>query len=70
MSSKAKGPYFYGEKFSLVDVAIAPWAVRDVISRDYRGFSRETVPGWKNWAEALESRASVVKTSSVGILSI
>lgn len=70
VAQKAKGPYYFGDKFSLVDVAIAPWAVRDFIVRDYRGFVREAVPGWKNWAEALESRESVVKTSSVSLSSV
>ena len=27
-----KGPYFFGEKISLVDLAIAPWAARDFIA--------------------------------------
>jgi len=69
VSKKAKGPYFFGEAFSLVDVAIAPWAVRDFIIRDFRGFKREEVTGWQDWATALESRQSVVDTTSVSFAS-
>ena len=48
-----------------MDVAIAPWAVRDFIVTEYRGFTREEVPGWKEWAEALEAQERVAKTTSV-----
>lgn len=67
IAKKAKGPYFFGEVFSLVDVAIAPWAVRDFIIRDFRGFVREEVTGWQDWASALETRQSVVRTTSVSL---
>lgn len=65
VSKEAKGPYFFGEIFSLVDVAIAPWAVRDFVVRDFRGFIREEVTGWSDWAAALERRQSVIDTTSV-----
>lgn len=66
ISKHVKGKFFFGDDFSLVDVAIAPWAVRDFIIRDYRDFKREEVGGrWKQWAEALESRPSVIRTTSV-----
>ncbi|KAL1879441.1 hypothetical protein Plec18167_003895 [Paecilomyces lecythidis] len=64
ISSHRKGPYFFGSDFSLVDAVIAPWAVRDFIVHEYRGFNREDVPEWNDWARELESRPSVVKTSS------
>lgn len=55
-----------GDEFGLVDVAVAPWALRDYVIRDHRGYKREEVgDGWKEYAERLESRDSVVKTSSV-----
>lgn len=60
-----RGPFFFGETLSLVDVAIAPWAVRDFIVREYRGFKREDVDGWKEWADNLEKRPSVHDTTSV-----
>ena len=63
---KEGGPYFFGEEFSLVDIAIAPWATRDYIVTEHRRFRRDEVGnGWKEWAEALEKRESVIKTTSV-----
>lgn len=69
VSSKRKGdgPFFLGNEFSLADAAIAPWAVRDYIIKEHRGYRREDVgDGWKEWAEALENRESIKNTSSVG----
>lgn len=55
-----------GEEFGLVDIAIAPWTKRDYLIRDHRGYVRADVgEGWKEWAERMESRESIVKTSSV-----
>ena len=63
---KVKGPYFLGEQFTLVDVALAPWVVRDWVIAEHRGYSREAVgAGWQAYAAQLESRESVLKTSSV-----
>jgi glutathione S-transferase len=67
ISSQRKGPFFFGDNISLVDIAIAPWAVRDFIGRDFRGFKREDVEGWNAWAEFLENRPSVRKTTSVSM---
>ncbi|OBZ69936.1 Glutathione S-transferase omega-1 [Grifola frondosa] len=65
LAEKVKGPYFLGDRFSLVDVALAPWVVRDYIIKEHRGYSREAVGGgWKEYAEQLESRESVRKTQS------
>ncbi|KAI0767075.1 glutathione-S-transferase [Fomes fomentarius] len=62
---KVKGPYFLGEQFTLVDVALAPWVVRDYILKENRGYQREDVGGgWKEYAEKLETRESVLKTQS------
>lgn len=66
ISSHRKGPYFFGEQFGLVNAAIALWAVREFIIHEHRGFSREDICDWKDWAEKLECRPSVAKTSSVG----
>ncbi|PFH52169.1 hypothetical protein AMATHDRAFT_74450 [Amanita thiersii Skay4041] len=64
-SAEIKGPYFLGEQFSLVDIAIAPWIVRDHVPADHRGFKREAVgEAWKKYAEQVEKRDSVVKTQS------
>ncbi|KAJ3554288.1 hypothetical protein NM688_g3193 [Phlebia brevispora] len=65
LMGKAKGPYFLGEEFSLVDVAIAPWILRDYVLSENRGYSREGVsPEWKAYCELLEKRPSVANTFS------
>ncbi|KAF4563191.1 hypothetical protein EYR40_007098 [Pleurotus pulmonarius] len=64
-AKQIKGPYFFGEQFSLVDAAIAPWVVRDYIVIEHRRFKREEVSdAWKKYAEVIEKRDSVLKTSS------
>lgn len=66
LAEKVKGPYFLGEEFSLVDAAVAPWVVRDYIIKDNRGYSREAAgDAWKQYAEKLETRDSVLRTLSV-----
>ena len=65
-TEKIKGPYFLGENFSLVDIAIVPWVVRDYIVTENRGFTREGVsPKWKQYADLVERRDSVLNTQSV-----
>ncbi|TBU39043.1 glutathione-S-transferase [Dichomitus squalens] len=65
ISAQVKGPYFLGEQFTLVDVALAPWVVRDYIVAEHRGYSREAVGnGWKEYAVQLETRESVLRTQS------
>jgi glutathione S-transferase len=62
---EVKGPWFLGDEFSLADVAIAPWVVRDFVMVEHRGFTREAVGrGWAEYAARLESRESVIKTNS------
>jgi len=65
LADEVKGPYFLGQEFSLVDVAIGPFVVRDYIIQEHRGYKREEVgSGWKEYAEALEKRDSVTRTCS------
>ncbi|KAH8645809.1 thioredoxin-like protein [Xylariales sp. PMI_506] len=67
VSKQWRGPYFFGSEFSLVDAAIAPWAVRDWISREYPAFHAGEAVGpaeWAEWAEALRQRPSVARTTS------
>jgi len=60
-----KGPYFFGEEFTLVDIAIAPFIVRDAVLKEKRGYERADVsPKWKQYADKVASRPSVVKTTS------
>lgn len=65
LSKEARGPWFLGEQFSLVDIAVAPWVLRDYVASENRGYKREEVGnGWKEWAERIETRESVVNTIS------
>jgi Glutathione S-transferase, C-terminal domain len=65
-AKEIKGPWFLGEEFSLVDVAIAPWVVRDFLATKHRGYNRGDVGrDWENYADRLEKRDSVSKTRSV-----
>ncbi len=65
ISEQRTGPFFFGKDISLVDIAIAPWSVRDFIVKEFRGFWRQSVPRWEEWAEVLEARESVRRTTSV-----
>ncbi|KAL4064732.1 glutathione S-transferase [Scleroderma yunnanense] len=63
--NEVKGPYFVNEQFTLVDVAIAPWIVRDYVLAENRGYKWEDVGnGWVKYAEALSTRDSVRRTTS------
>jgi glutathione S-transferase len=69
LAQQVKGPYFAGEEFGLVDVANAPWAARQYILAEHRGYDRTQVgKGWSEYAERLAMRESVGKTTSVGSL--
>ncbi|KAG6920031.1 hypothetical protein DXG01_010099 [Tephrocybe rancida] len=65
-TKEIKGPYFLGEEFSLVDIALAPWVVRDYVLQEHRGFNREEVndDAWVKYASLVEKRKSVVETQS------
>ncbi|KAI9062367.1 glutathione transferase omega class [Trametes sanguinea] len=60
-----RGPYFLGEQFTLVDIALVPWVVRDFVLAENRGYTREAAgQRWKEYAEKLEVRESVLRTQS------
>ncbi|EKM53398.1 uncharacterized protein PHACADRAFT_175813 [Phanerochaete carnosa HHB-10118-sp] len=64
-AEKVKGPYFLGEEFSLVDVAIAPWIVREWIIQENRGYDRAAVgEAWKTYADTVAQRDSIRRTES------
>jgi len=64
-AKEIKGPYFLGDQFSLADIAIAPWIVRDYIIEENRGFKRSDVgQNWERYARSVESRDSVLRTQS------
>lgn len=63
-----EGPFFFGKEISMVDLIIAPWAVRLwVFDHFKRGldFGKEAwTERWGEWLKAIEGRKSVVKTTS------
>ena len=69
------GPYFLGEKFSMVDVMLAPWLCRLFLFDVYKGGlgvpkegeggnDEEVWNRWRKWAKAVEERDSVLDTLS------
>lgn len=63
------GPYFLGSEVSLIDLVIAPWAVRSWVFDHFKGGLNlpegETwVQRWNKWFRAVEKRESVVSTTS------
>ncbi|KAI0061960.1 glutathione-S-transferase [Artomyces pyxidatus] len=65
LAEAVKGPYFGGEEWGLVDTAVVPWIVRDYVIAEHRGYKRADVGGgWEEYAKRLESRESVLRTSS------
>ena len=49
-----------------MDVAVAPWIVRDYVLAEHRGYKRaEVSAAWEAYAGRVEKRESVVNTSSV-----
>lgn len=68
------GPWFLGERFSLVDVMLAPWAKRLFLIDHYKpggvGIDRarsedeETWARWQRWYDAILDRQSVKDTTS------
>ncbi|KAL0955839.1 hypothetical protein HGRIS_002041 [Hohenbuehelia grisea] len=64
-AKEIQGPYFLGEQFSLVDIALVPWIVRDYIWAENRGFKRSDVgEGYVKYAALAEKRESVLQTQS------
>lgn len=68
------GPWFLGDRFSLVDVMLAPWAKRLFLIDHYkpgglgvdqvRGEDEKTWARWQKWYEAILDRQSVKDTTS------
>lgn len=68
------GPWFLGERFSLVDVMLAPWAKRLFLIDHYkpggvgiekaRKNDEETWGRWQTWLDAILDRDSVKDTTS------
>jgi len=70
-----EGPYFLGQRFSMVDIMLAPWLCRLFLFDYYKGGTGIPSEGdggddeavwrrWRNWAQAVEARDSVQDTLS------
>jgi glutathione S-transferase len=71
----AEGPYFFGGEVMMIDLMLAPWAVRTWVFDHFKGgfgVPREGEGGedektwvrWRKWVAAIESRESVKRTLS------
>jgi len=62
------GPFFFGKEVSMVDLIIAPWAVRLWVFDHFKGGLDLGKEGWTErwggWLKGIEGRESVVKTTS------
>jgi glutathione S-transferase len=70
-----KGPFFLGQRFSMVDLMLAPWLCRMFLFDVYKGGlgipgegeggeDEEVWTRWRSWAKAVEKRPSVMDTLS------
>jgi len=65
----AEGPYFLGKELSLIDLILAPWAVRFWVFDHFKGGVKlPKEEAWaqrfEKWLQAVESRDSVVNSTS------
>lgn len=59
----AKGPYFMGQEFSMVDIALLPWFIRIFILEHYRGFGLpKDCQKLAAWSARATKRQSVQET--------
>jgi glutathione S-transferase len=65
-----EGPYFLGNEISLVDLIIAPWALRLWVFDHFKGGlnlprGEPWLDRFEKWLKAIEKRESVVETTSL-----
>jgi glutathione S-transferase len=62
------GPYFLGSQLSLIDLILAPWAVRLWVFDEFKGGLQipegKVWERWAKWVKAIEGRESMKKTMS------
>ncbi|KAH7413282.1 glutathione transferase omega-1 [Cadophora sp. MPI-SDFR-AT-0126] len=62
------GPYFLGKEVSLIDLVLAPWAVRLWVFEHFKGGLKipqeEVWKRWRTWLSVVEQRESVISTTS------
>ena len=71
-SANCRGPYFYGDEFTLVDIALAPWAVgiRMDILKHYRQFEvphTQEYDQYHKWAKVVSERSQFKATASTDL---
>lgn len=68
--SAAQGPYFLGHQMCLVDVHLAPFALRlSRLPQVFRGWkSPSPEPRWRQWLDAIEQNPHVRRTTSAAAL--
>lgn len=63
-----EGPFFFGKEVSIVDLIVAPWAIRLWVFDHFKGgldFGGEKwTERWGQWLKAVEERESVKSTTS------
>ncbi|KUJ08606.1 glutathione transferase omega-1 [Mollisia scopiformis] len=66
--SSSSGPFFFGEEISMVDLILAPWAVRLWVFEHFKGGlelgGEKWTERWGAWLKAVEERESVKATTS------
>ncbi|PWN19154.1 glutathione-S-transferase [Microstroma glucosiphilum] len=63
----SKGPFVGGKELDGVDIALAPWAVRQWVLDEHRGgpaTEAECGQAYVKWAKAVQSHPTVLKTTS------
>jgi glutathione S-transferase len=69
MADSAQGPYFLGKTMCLVDVQLAPFALRLSRLAPFRDFPSPTPASrWRQWLDALEQDPHVRATMSADAL--
>jgi glutathione S-transferase len=75
MAPPSQGPFFLGPDFTLVDIQLAPWALRlwvfdrfkgglGIPEKGQGGEDEEVWERWRVWVDAVSSRKSVKETMS------
>jgi len=58
-----KGPFYLGERFSVADIAVAPYFDRMIVLEHYRDFKvPDTIDKWHEWSTNVLERPSVAAT--------
>ncbi|KAK9663759.1 hypothetical protein K7432_017953, partial [Basidiobolus ranarum] len=66
LSFKSSGPYFLGEQYSLVEIALSPFVSRLAVIAKFAKFEIPDVSELKaylSWAESIQKRPSFIQSS-------